>query len=72
MFARVLTAALLLAGSFAVTAGEFGRVKFDNSGAPVAQSDFHDALALLHDFEYRAAAEAFQRAQVADPGFAMA
>lgn len=52
--------------------GVYGNVTFANSGAPAAQKDFLEGLALLHDFEYQAAAAAFQRAQVADPGFAMA
>ncbi|MDQ1349131.1 MAG: hypothetical protein QG573_2509 [Acidobacteriota bacterium] len=56
----------------AVSAGSFGRVDFANSGAAAAQADFASGLALLHDFEYAAAAEAFVRAQTADPGFAMA
>jgi tetratricopeptide (TPR) repeat protein len=50
----------------------YGHVEFANSGAPAAQADFLDGLALLHDFEYGAAAEAFRRAEAADPGFAMA
>ncbi|HEV7744771.1 MAG TPA: hypothetical protein VGO56_07225 [Pyrinomonadaceae bacterium] len=51
---------------------QFGHVSFTNSGAPAAQADFLQAMALLHDFEYAAAAAAFRRAQAADPGFAMA
>jgi hypothetical protein len=51
---------------------QFGHVVFSNSGAPAAQADFLQAMALLHDFEYAAAAAAFRRAQAADPGFAMA
>ncbi len=51
---------------------QFGHVAFANSGAPAAQADFLQAMALLHDFEYPAAAAAFRRAQSADPGFAMA
>lgn len=51
---------------------QFGHVSFANSGAPAAQTDFLQAIALLHDFEYPAAAAAFRRAQSADPGFAMA
>jgi tetratricopeptide (TPR) repeat protein len=51
---------------------QFGHVSFANSGAPAAQADFSQAMALLHDFEYPAAAAAFRRAQAADPGFAMA
>ncbi|MGH9872687.1 MAG: hypothetical protein ACRD9S_09490 [Pyrinomonadaceae bacterium] len=50
----------------------FGQVAFANSGASTAQADFIQGMALLHDFEYPAAALAFQRAQAADPGFAMA
>src|SRR5580765_797094 len=53
-------------------AGRYGDVAFTNSGAASAQSDFLEGLALLHDFEYPLAAEAFQRAEAADPGFAMA
>ncbi|QQS49139.1 MAG: hypothetical protein IPM66_11190 [Acidobacteriota bacterium] len=52
--------------------GGFGRVAFPNSGAAKAQPDFLKGMALLHDFEYRAAIEAFRRAQAIDPGFAMA
>jgi tetratricopeptide (TPR) repeat protein len=51
---------------------QFGHVLFANSGAPAAQADFLQAMALLHDFEYPAAAAAFRRAQSTDPGFAMA
>lgn len=50
----------------------YGHVTFVNSGAPAAQADFLQGLALLHDFEYPVAAGAFRRAQAADPNFAMA
>jgi tetratricopeptide (TPR) repeat protein len=63
---------LLFAGSPASADGSYGHVAFANSGSPAAQADFLAGLALLHDFEYPAAAEAFRRAQSADPGFAMA
>ncbi len=49
-----------------------GDVAFANSGAPAAQAPFLTGLALLHDFEYRRAALAFQQAEAADPAFAMA
>ncbi|HEY1416105.1 MAG TPA: hypothetical protein VGF42_09515 [Caulobacteraceae bacterium] len=49
-----------------------GDVSFANSGAAAAQTAFLSGLALLHDFEYERAAEAFRRAEAADPGFAMA
>jgi len=49
-----------------------GDVAFANSGAPAAQADFLAGLGFLHNFEYPRAAEAFKKAQAADPGFAMA
>jgi len=68
----VVAALVLLAATPASAADGFGRVEFANSGAPAAQADFLQGLALLHDFEYDAAAAAFRRAEAADPGFAMA
>lgn len=56
----------------AATDSGYGQVKFANSGSPAAQADFLNGLALLHDFEYPAAAAAFRRAQTIDPNFAMA
>jgi tetratricopeptide (TPR) repeat protein len=49
-----------------------GQVAFPNSGAAAAQEDFLTGLAQLHNFEYGSAAEYFQKAQKADPAFAMA
>jgi tetratricopeptide (TPR) repeat protein len=49
-----------------------GDIAFANSGSKAAQPSFLEGLALLHDFEYQRAAEAFRRAEAADPGFAMA
>ena len=72
MFVVVLIASLLFSGTTPAPAEGYGRVSFANSGAPAAQADFSQGMALLHDFEYPAAATAFQRAQAADPGFAMA
>ena len=72
MLVIALTVSLLLTGSQASAGGGYGRVDFANSGAPSAQADFLDGLALLHDFEYPAAAAAFRRAEALDPGFAMA
>lgn len=72
MLAFALTFSLLLAGSQTSADGGYGHVDFANSGAPAAQADFLDGLALLHDFEYPAAAAAFRRAEAVDPGFAMA
>jgi hypothetical protein len=49
-----------------------GIVAFPNSGSPAAQAPFLRGLALLHNFEYGAAAEAFRQAQAADPGLVLA
>ena len=67
-----LAAAALILALPAVATDSYGHVEFANSGAPAAQVDFLDGLALLHDFEYESAAAAFRRAQATDPGFAMA
>ena len=72
MLAIAFTISLLFAGSPASADGAYGHVDFANSGAPAAQADFLEGLALLHDFEYPAAAAAFRHAEVVDPGFAMA
>ena len=72
MLAIAFTVSLLFAGSPAAANAGYGRVDFANSGAPAAQADFLEGLALLHDFEYPAAAEAFRRAEAADPSFALA
>lgn len=72
MFIVALVTLFLFGGAPAGTADGFGHVAFANSGAAGAQADFLEGLALLHDFEYPAAAAAFRRAQAADPGFAMA
>ena len=72
MLAIAFALSLFFSGLSASADGAYGRVDFANSGAPAAQADFRDGLALLHDFEYPAAAAAFRRAEAADPGFAMA
>jgi len=72
MLAIAFTINLLFSGAPASADAAYGHVDFANSGAASAQADFLNGLALLHDFEYPAAAEAFRRAQAADPAFAMA
>ena len=72
MLAIAFTVSLLFLGQPAAAEGGYGHVAFANSGSPAAQADFLAGLALLHDFEYSAAADAFRRAEAADPGFAMA
>jgi tetratricopeptide (TPR) repeat protein len=53
-------------------AQQFGRIDFPTSGAPDAQPHFLRGVALLHNFEYDDAVEAFRRARELDPRFAMA
>ncbi len=71
--AAAVGAALVLAATpaLAQTSG-LGTVSFPNSGNEAAQKDFLDGVRLLHSFEWEDAAEAFQRAQEADPDFALA
>src|SRR5687768_3278330 len=49
-----------------------GTVVFPNSGNRAAQEPFLRGVALLHSFEYVAAARAFREAQRADPTLALA
>jgi beta-glucanase (GH16 family) len=49
-----------------------GTISFPNSGNAAAQTDFLDGVKLLHNFGYEQAIDAFQRAQKADPTFALA
>ncbi len=49
-----------------------GHVAFANSGNQAAQKPFLEGLALIHSFEYDEAAAAFQKAEKADPSFALA
>ncbi|HEX7676549.1 MAG TPA: hypothetical protein VF713_00380, partial [Thermoanaerobaculia bacterium] len=62
----------LLFAANALAQNDAGEVSFANSGAAEAQQAFLHGLALLHDFEYVDAAEAFRSAQKIDPSFAMA
>jgi len=53
-------------------ASNLGTIDFPNSGAAAAQEPFLRGVLLLHSFEFEDAREAFQEAQKADPGFALA
>jgi tetratricopeptide (TPR) repeat protein len=67
--------AVLMLSTLSVAAQDasgVGEVMFANSGAEGAQAPFRRGLALLHNFEYPTAAEAFREAQKIDPDFAMA
>jgi tetratricopeptide (TPR) repeat protein len=68
---RVILLVFLFAAN-ALAQNDAGEVSFANSGAPDAQAPFLHGLALLHDFEYEAAAREFRKAQTIDPSFAMA
>ena len=62
----------LAASPVLAQSGGLGTVSFPNSGNEASQNDFLDGVRLLHSFEWEDAAEAFQRAQAADPDFALA
>lgn len=49
-----------------------GQISFPNSGNASAQPAFLEGVLYLHNFEYEDAERAFQKAQQADPGFALA
>ena len=49
-----------------------GTINFPNSGSAAAQPYFIEGVKFLHSFEWEDAAEAFRKAQQADPGFALA
>ena len=51
---------------------ELGSITFPNSGNAAAQAPFIEGVKDLHSFQFDEAAVAFQRAQKADPTFAMA
>jgi tetratricopeptide (TPR) repeat protein len=73
-FARALFAVTLVA-TFAwtpISSQELGTISFPTSGAAGAQAAFLEGVKDLHNFQFDEAAEAFKRAQKADPNFAMA
>src|SRR2546425_5375509 len=51
---------------------ELGTIQFATSGAATAQPLFIEGVKDLHSFEFDEAAEAFRKAQQADPDFALA
>jgi hypothetical protein len=71
--AAFVCAAVLTGGGRARAAEpELGKIDFPTSGAPAAQALFLRGVLLLHSFEYDDAREQFEKAEKADPGFAMA
>jgi tetratricopeptide (TPR) repeat protein len=73
-FARVLLAVTLVAvaGWATIHSQELGTITFPTSGAPAAQAAFLEGVKDLHSFQFDEAADAFHRAQKADPNFVMA
>ena len=71
--AFVLVLSVLVA-SFAArpSTQQFGAITFPTSGAASAQAAFLTGVKALHNFQFDEAAIAFQDAEKADPGFAMA
>ena len=68
----VLLALTLASLNVRAQQSELGRIDFPTSGSAAAQPAFLRGVLLMHSFEYDDAKEAFQEAQRADPGFAMA
>jgi len=70
-FRSCLVVTLLVVG-VPLHSQELGTITFPNSGAAAAQAAFLEGVKSLHSFQFDEAAVAFQRAQKADPSFAMA
>jgi tetratricopeptide (TPR) repeat protein len=62
----------LIASPASAQNATLGAISFPNSGSPAAQPYFIEGVKFLHSFEWEDAAEAFRKAQEADPGFALA
>src|SRR5687767_13673506 len=70
-FVRLAIVAVLLTAAVP-SAQELGTITFPTSGARPAQPAFLEGVKALHSFQFDEAAEAFRRAQKADPDFALA
>jgi tetratricopeptide (TPR) repeat protein len=70
-YGRLAILTLALAGA-APYAQELGTITFPTSGKPAAQPAFLEGVKALHSFQFDEAAEAFKRAEKADPDFALA
>src|SRR5688500_7360561 len=62
---------LLVAVTINAQESKLGRVEFQTSGSPAAQTPFLRGLAALHSFWYEEALEAFRESTKADPDFMM-
>lgn len=77
MRAAKLSMLLILACGLGATAASaqnatLGTINFPNSGSAAAQPYFIEGVKFLHSFEWEDAADAFRKAQQADPAFALA
>ena len=69
---RLVLAVAVVAIATPISSQELGTITFPNSGNAAAQAPFLEGVKDLHSFQFDEAAVAFQRAQQADPSFAMA
>src|SRR6185436_13315236 len=69
---RLVFSMALIAIASPISSQELGTITFPNSGNAAAQAPFIEGVKDLHSFQFDEAAVAFQRAQKADPTFAMA
>ena len=67
-----LALVIVLATASPIDSQELGSITFPNSGNAAAQAPFLEGVKSLHSFQFDEAAVACQRAQKADPTFAMA
>ena len=67
-----LASVVVLGFATTIASQELGTITFPNSGSAAAQAAFIEGVKDLHSFQFDEAAVAFQRAQKADPTFAMA
>jgi len=63
---------VVLSGWLHAQSSKRGTINFPTSAAPSAQEAFIEGVKDLHNFQFDEAAEAFQKAQKTDPGFALA
>lgn len=68
----LIAGAMCLLAAMPGTAETSGSINFPTSGSPTAQPLFIEGTKDLYNFEFDEAAVAFQKAEAADPGFAMA
>jgi tetratricopeptide (TPR) repeat protein len=67
-----ITTALVFPLLVSIHAQELGTITFPTSGAAAAQPAFLEGVKALHSFQFDEAAEAFRRAEKADPDFVLA